>query len=120
MIEPVWDEIGCMGNDEQGRMTFCTELDGKGYILSSNGKIIEELAHPYSIMVSADGTLRLAEECEIVVGEDEYDVSFDAYSWTMFDNQTNRLIWSKTKDEISFPIVGCLSEWPDAIDVCKV
>lgn len=120
MIEPVWDEIGCMGNDEQGRMTFCTELDGKGYILSSNGKIIEELAHPYSIMVSADGTLRLAEEYEKVVGEDEYDVSFNAYSWTMFDNETNRLIWHRTKDEISFPIVGCLSEWPDAIDVCNI
>ena len=120
MIEPVWDEIGCMGNDEQGRMTFCTELDGKGYILASDGKIVEELAHPYSIMVSDDGTLRLAEEYERVMGEDEYDVSFDAYSWTMFDNQTNRLIWSKTKDEISFPIVGCLSEWPDAIDVCNI
>ena len=120
MIEPVWDEIGCMGNDEQGRMTFCTRLDWKGYILSSDGQIMEELEHPYSIMVSHDRTLRLAEEYERVVGESESDVYYDAYSWTMFDNQTNRLIWRRTKDEISFPIVGSLSDAWIAIDACNM
>ncbi len=120
MIEPVWDEIGCMGNDEQGKMTFCARLDWKGYILSSDGQIIEEPEHPYSIMVSHDGTLRLAEEYERVVGENEYDVSFDAYSWTMFDNQTNRLIWSRTKDEISFPIFGCFSDSYNGINTCNM
>ena len=47
-------------------------------------------------------------------------MSFDAYSWTMFDNQTNRLLWRRTKDEITFPIVGCLSDTWMAIDACNM
>ena len=120
MIDPVWDIIGCMGNDKQKRMTFCATLEGKGCFLSFNGKIMEELEHPFSIMVSGDRTLRLAEEYEKVLGEDEFDVSFNVYSWVVFDNQTNRMIWHKTKEEISFPFDERLSERLDVIDTCNI